>query len=44
MINQRVEANGDWNLFCPNEAPGLADTHSDEFKVSLFPHGSARSE
>lgn len=30
---QRVESDGDWNLFCPNEAPGLSDTHSEEFKV-----------
>ena len=22
---QRVEANADWSLFCPNEAPGLAE-------------------
>lgn len=33
---QRVEADGDWNLFCPNEAPGLSDTHSDAFKVRLY--------
>lgn len=30
---QRVEEDGDWSLFCPNEAPGLSDTHSEEFKV-----------
>lgn len=30
---QRVEADENWNLFCPNEAPGLSDKHSDEFKV-----------
>ncbi|CAB1120955.1 unnamed protein product [Ectocarpus sp. CCAP 1310/34] len=32
LFMQRVEADGDWNLFCPNEAPGLSDTHSEEFK------------
>ncbi|CAM9947053.1 unnamed protein product [Pylaiella littoralis] len=32
LFMQRVEADGDWNLFCPNEAPGLSDTHSDAFK------------
>eukprot|EP00752_Nemacystus_decipiens_P014792 g13169.t1 len=32
LFMQRVEADGDWNLFCPNEAPGLSETHSDEFK------------
>jgi hypothetical protein len=30
---QRVEANGKWSLFCPNEAPGLADTVGEEFKA-----------
>lgn len=29
---ERVEANGQWSLFCPNEAPGLADVYGDEFK------------
>lgn len=28
---RRVESDGDWPLFCPAEAPGLADTHSAEF-------------
>jgi ribonucleoside-diphosphate reductase subunit M1 len=28
---KRVEANGDWTLFCPNEAPGLADVYGEEF-------------
>lgn len=32
---QRVEANEDWSLFCPNEAPGLHEVHSDEF-VALY--------
>ena len=27
---QRVEANAEWSLFCPNEAPGLADCWGDE--------------
>ena len=27
----RVEANADWSLFCPNEAPGLADAWGEEF-------------
>ena len=30
---KRVEANGDWSLFCPNEAPGMADVHSAEFEA-----------
>nr|WP_294895760.1 ribonucleoside-diphosphate reductase subunit alpha [uncultured Pedobacter sp.] len=32
LFMERVEADGDWSLFCPHEAPGLADCHSDEFK------------
>ena len=27
-----VEANGEWSLFSPNEAPGLHDTSGTEFK------------
>ena len=30
---KRVEANGDWSLFCPNEAPGLGEVHSAEFEA-----------
>jgi len=26
-----VEKDGDWYLMCPNECPGLADVHSEEF-------------
>jgi ribonucleoside-diphosphate reductase subunit M1 len=25
--------NGSWSLFCPNEAPGMADVHSAEFEA-----------
>ena len=35
LFMQRVEADEEWSLFCPNEAPGLADVHGDEF-VSLY--------
>jgi ribonucleoside-diphosphate reductase subunit M1 len=28
---KRVEANGEWSLFCPNEAPGLSELHGAEF-------------
>lgn len=28
---QRVQQNGEWSLFCPNEAPGLADCWGEEF-------------
>ncbi|KAF2142644.1 uncharacterized protein K452DRAFT_270465 [Aplosporella prunicola CBS 121167] len=32
LFMKRVEANGEWTLFCPNEAPGLADVWGDEFE------------
>lgn len=32
LFMERVEANGEWSLFCPHEAPGLADCFGDEFK------------
>jgi ribonucleoside-diphosphate reductase alpha chain len=31
LFMERVEAEGDWTLFCPNEAPGLGDCWGDEF-------------
>ena len=33
LFMERVEADGDWSLFCPKEAPGLADVWGDEFKT-----------
>ncbi|KAN0047497.1 hypothetical protein ACTA71_001879 [Dictyostelium dimigraforme] len=33
IFMERVEQNGDWALFCPNEAPGLAETHSEEHRA-----------
>jgi len=32
LFMERVEKNGDWTLFCPNEAPGLPDTYGKEFE------------
>jgi len=32
LFMKRVEANGEWTLFCPNEATGLQDTWGDEFE------------
>uniref|UniRef100_A0A0D9VMB8 Ribonucleoside-diphosphate reductase n=1 Tax=Leersia perrieri TaxID=77586 RepID=A0A0D9VMB8_9ORYZ len=32
LFMERVQNNGDWSLFCPNEAPGLADCWGDEFQ------------
>ena len=32
LFMQRVEENGDWSLFCPNEAPGLHESWGEEFE------------
>jgi len=32
LFMKRVQANGEWSLFCPHEAPGLADCHSKTFE------------
>jgi ribonucleoside-diphosphate reductase alpha chain len=33
LFMKRVEENGYWSLFCPNEAPGLHECHSEEFEA-----------
>ena len=33
LFMRRVEANEDWSLFCPHEAPGLADCWGKEFEA-----------
>mmetsp|Transcript_15763 Transcript_15763/g.33550 ORF Transcript_15763/g.33550 Transcript_15763/m.33550 type:complete len:805 (-) Transcript_15763:157-2571(-) len=33
LFMKRVESNGDWSLFCPNEAPGLCDVWGEEFEA-----------
>jgi ribonucleotide reductase alpha subunit len=33
LFMKRVEANEEWSLFCPNEAPGLHEVYGDEFEV-----------
>ncbi|EFJ20157.1 hypothetical protein SELMODRAFT_109545 [Selaginella moellendorffii] len=35
LFMERVRSNSDWSLFCPNEAPGLADCWGEEFE-SLY--------
>ena len=32
LFMERVEADGDWSLFCPNESPGLSDCYGDKFR------------
>jgi ribonucleoside-diphosphate reductase alpha chain len=31
LFMERVEADAEWTLMCPNECPGLYETHSEEF-------------
>jgi ribonucleoside-diphosphate reductase alpha chain len=33
LFMKRVEADGDWSLFCPNEAPGLHETWGENFET-----------
>ena len=32
LFMERIEKNEPWTLFCPSEAPGLADVYGDDFK------------
>jgi ribonucleotide reductase alpha subunit len=32
LFMERVKENGKWTLFCPDEAPGLADCYGDDFR------------
>lgn len=40
MFMRRVKENGDWPLFCPNEAPGLADVYGEEFDALFLKYES----
>lgn len=33
LFMRRVQEDGDWTLMCPNECPGLPETHSEEFEA-----------
>ncbi len=33
LFMKRVESDGDWQLFCPNEAPGLSDAYGEKFEA-----------
>jgi ribonucleoside-diphosphate reductase alpha subunit len=33
LFMERVEKNQSWTLFCPSEAPGLAEVYGDEFRA-----------
>ena len=41
LFMKRVEENGSWSLFCPNEAKGLADVWGDEFEALYKKHEEA---
>ncbi|GMI47215.1 hypothetical protein TrCOL_g5670 [Triparma columacea] len=32
LFMERVQANGEWTLMCPNECPGLSTCHGEEFR------------
>ncbi|WP_299556591.1 ribonucleoside-diphosphate reductase subunit alpha [Seonamhaeicola sp.] len=32
LFMKRVQEDGEWTLMCPNECPGLPETHSEEFE------------
>jgi ribonucleoside-diphosphate reductase alpha chain len=45
LFMKRVKENGDWSLFCPNEAPGLFECWGEEFERLYARHeaeGKAR--
>lgn len=47
LFMKRVKENGNWSLFCPNEAPGLHECFGDEFEALYEKYeaeGRARKE
>jgi ribonucleoside-diphosphate reductase alpha chain len=43
LFMERVKANGEWTLMCPDECPGLSDVYGDEFeKLYTFYEKSGR--
>ncbi len=36
LFMKRVEEDGQWTLMCPNECPGLYDSHSEEFEAKYL--------
>ena len=47
LFMKRVKENGEWSLFCPNEAPGLCDTYGEEFErlyTQYEKEGKARNQ
>ena len=47
LFMKRVEKNGKWSLFCPDEAPGLSDVYGEEFEelyIKYEKEGLAKKE
>lgn len=40
LFMKRVQEDGTWSLFCPNEAPGLCDTFGKEFETLYLQYES----
>ncbi|MFN8371037.1 MAG: ribonucleotide reductase N-terminal alpha domain-containing protein [Bacteriovoracaceae bacterium] len=42
LFMERVEKNEDWSLFCPHEAPELAETYGEKFKAIYLQYESEK--
>ena len=42
LFMEKVESDGDWCLFCPNEAPGLMDVWGKEFEELYYSYVSQK--
>ncbi|MEK9781407.1 MAG: ribonucleoside-diphosphate reductase subunit alpha [Flavobacteriales bacterium] len=42
LFMKRVEENGEWTLMCPDECPGLFDTHGEEFEKKYLGYEKAK--
>jgi len=41
LFMKRVQEDGEWTLMCPNECPGLPETHSEEFEALYIKYEEA---
>jgi len=41
LFMRRVQEDADWTLMCPNECPGLPETHSEEFEALYLKYEAA---
>jgi ribonucleoside-diphosphate reductase alpha chain len=41
LFMERVEANAEWTLMCPNECPGLGDVYGEEFNEKYLAYEAA---